>query len=519
MVLAVAAAVRIRGAWNDLWLDEIWSLYLARDVSSPVEIFTKIHHSNNHYLNTLYCYLVGPRGDWPGYRIPSLLAGVGAVALAGLIGRRRNSASGLLAMLLTGSSYVLILYSSEARGYAAAVFFSFLSFYVLDRYLETRRWPLAMMFSLSTVLGLLSQLVFFGFYAAALVWSGYRLMRSRLGPKQIMMAAISCHAVPIFFFAVLYVVDFRYTAIKGGTPSTPLGVYTTALAWALGTPTSRTAVLATCTAAVALLIVGLWMLWREKSDLFVFFTGAIPVFPVLLAVVSGSDVFYVRFFIIGIAFFLILLSFVLADLYQRSSLGKAICVLLLLGFFAANGWHVASLFQYGRGHYCDAIRFLKEQSKQRPESMASNSDLRVGLMLTFYGPPLLAQAKYYTERSVPRQGSEWIIYSEESFEAPVPPVNAFKDRAGNRYEFREGVSWPPRCLACIGSSITTGPCESTSFGKLDGHLLRSAADPCPAGMLGVHLDGHARQLADGCGNDRLCHPDACPIAGCGLAGR
>ena len=181
VVVAVAAAVRIRGACNELWLDEIWSWYLAGKISRPMEIFTKIHMDNNHYLNTLYLYLIGPRRSWLQYRMLSVVAGVGTVALAGLIGRRRNTASGLLAMLLTASSYVLILYASEARGYATAVFFSFLSFYLLDRYLETRRWPLALMFSLSAVLGFLSHMVFLGFYAAALVWSGYRLMKSRRG--------------------------------------------------------------------------------------------------------------------------------------------------------------------------------------------------------------------------------------------------------------------------------------------------------------------------------------------------
>ncbi len=246
MVVAVAAAVRIRGACNELWLDEIWSWYLAGKISRPMEIFTKIHMDNNHYLNTLYLYLIGPRRSWLQYRMLSVVAGVGTVALAGLIGRRRNTASGLLAMLLTASSYVLILYASEARGYATAVFFSFLSFYLLDRYLETRRWPLALMFSLSAVLGFLSHMVFLGFYAAALVWSGYRLMKSRTGPKQIVIAACACHAVPILFFAALYLVSLRYVITGGGTASTLLGVYVDALAWALGTPISHTAIFATC---------------------------------------------------------------------------------------------------------------------------------------------------------------------------------------------------------------------------------------------------------------------------------
>src|SRR5437762_2787603 len=90
LILALATIIRTRAALNDLWLDEIWSLRLVGQISSPLDVFTKIHFDNNHYLNSLWLHLCGFRGNWPGYRIPSLLAGVGTVILAGLIGRRRN---------------------------------------------------------------------------------------------------------------------------------------------------------------------------------------------------------------------------------------------------------------------------------------------------------------------------------------------------------------------------------------------------------------------------------------------
>jgi hypothetical protein len=49
-LLVAAMAIRICGAWNDLWLDEIWSLTLVGPISSPWQVFTQIHHDNNHYL-------------------------------------------------------------------------------------------------------------------------------------------------------------------------------------------------------------------------------------------------------------------------------------------------------------------------------------------------------------------------------------------------------------------------------------------------------------------------------------
>ena len=151
LIVALAAVIRIRAAHNDLWLDEIWSLDFVSLIKSPLDVFTKIHHDNNHYLNTLWLYCIGAHGNWLQYRILSIVAGIGTIVLAGLIGRERNIASSLFAMALTTGSYVLILYSSEARGYASAIFFSFLSYYLLDRYLKQQRWTTALLFSLSAV--------------------------------------------------------------------------------------------------------------------------------------------------------------------------------------------------------------------------------------------------------------------------------------------------------------------------------------------------------------------------------
>jgi uncharacterized membrane protein len=116
-----------------------------------------LHHEVNHYLNTLWLWFVGNRGNWPGYRIPSLLAGSGTIVLAGLIGRRRNRTTAFMAMLVLGFSYIMVLYSSEGRGYALAIFFAFLSYYALDHYLEKPRWPWAVVCSISGVLGMASQ--------------------------------------------------------------------------------------------------------------------------------------------------------------------------------------------------------------------------------------------------------------------------------------------------------------------------------------------------------------------------
>ena len=171
-VLIAAAVVRFVAARDEFWLDEIWSLLaFARTIKSPLDVFT-LHHDNNHYLITLWMYFVGPQQrNWLIYRIPSLVAGIGTVALAAQVGRRWGTFATLAASIVTGASYVLIVYASEARGYALAGFFALVAFLALDRFLATRSSAANLLFVVACVLGFLSHLTFIEFYFGAALWS------------------------------------------------------------------------------------------------------------------------------------------------------------------------------------------------------------------------------------------------------------------------------------------------------------------------------------------------------------
>ena len=97
---------------NDLWMDEIWSVDLMRELHSALGVFTQTHHDNNHYLNSLFIYFLGQRGNWPGYRILSELTGIGTVVVSWFIGAKQNQRCAFFSAVLVGFSYVLILYSS-----------------------------------------------------------------------------------------------------------------------------------------------------------------------------------------------------------------------------------------------------------------------------------------------------------------------------------------------------------------------------------------------------------------------
>jgi hypothetical protein len=434
-LLAVAAAIRIRAAQNSLWLDEIVSVDLVRTLTSPLGVFTRIHSDNNHYLNSLLIYFLGFRGDWAGYRVPSILAGVGTVAVAGLIAGRRSASCALFAALLFSFSYVFVLYSSEARGYAELVFFSLLAYLLLGSYLDSLRWPLAVAFSLCACLGFLSHLSFAFFFLASLPWAAIRLAKGRAKIGGLIGRLAICYGAPALLAALLYLVDIRHMAFPGGAKPGLLGSFEAAMAWDLGMPFAST-VWWMFAAAALVFASGLVLQWREEGDSAIFFAGMIVVAPLLLLFLSRQEVLYVRFFVVPMAFLLILLSRVLSRLWEaHGRAGRVVCCAFFAWYLAANAVPYLSLLVFGRGNNADAVQFLVRNARETPVTVVGDSDFRIGIVVDFFAraAPGGPSVTYFLAKNRPASGAEFIIREKESFEDPVPPATHLVDRAGNEY--------------------------------------------------------------------------------------
>ncbi|MEX2114704.1 MAG: hypothetical protein WD845_16045 [Pirellulales bacterium] len=459
-ILIAAGGLRIAAAHNDLWLDEIWSLDLAGKVHAPIEVFTSLHHDNNHYLNTLWLWVVGPEGNWFSYRLVSLLAGMGTVVLAGMIGARRDAATGWIAMLVFGVSYVMVLYSSEARGYGMVCFFALWGFHSLERFFAKRSWTAAAIYVVSVVMGLLSQPVFVSFLAAAILASLVWLMRplfsnfagmvrpnvGSIGPASSArpasasaaergtaplkptiwsaLAVIAIQLVPLLALLLLYLVDLRQLTIGGGTSSESLlHSYASALAWTLGTPLTGVPLAFGCLVAIALCGAGLQLVWRESPDQAVFFLGVIVVFPLGLAIVRASSVLYPRYFILSMEFLLLLMSFWLGSLWTgQSRWHRTAAVAIVLAFCVANGVHLASLLRHGRGDTSGALRFMAERTPGPVISLSADNGFRIAYPAVYIARTAVPDKTIRVSRMGPAlaDGPEWFICHKESFEPPVP---------------------------------------------------------------------------------------------------
>ncbi len=142
-VVVVAAALRWHWLGQPIRYDEAvtWLEYASRPLPEALSLYDL---PNNHLFHTLLAHfttdLVGP--GVRALRLPAYLAGVLTVPATWALGRRLHGASvGLLAAALVAVSPVLVLFSTNARGYAI-VALAFLALALLASELRRRSSPL-----------------------------------------------------------------------------------------------------------------------------------------------------------------------------------------------------------------------------------------------------------------------------------------------------------------------------------------------------------------------------------------
>ncbi len=437
LLLVVAAGLRGMGVGNDLWLDEVWSVFITTQLHSPLEVFT-LHHEINHHLNTLWLYLIGPGASAVVYHAWSFFCGIASVGVAGWIGWRRGRAGAILAMMLVGVSYVLVAYSAEARGYSSLVLFSLLSFQFLSGYLERSRWRGAALYAGCAILGLLSHPIFIAFLGAAMLWSMIRLGRSGGGMRGAVAGMLACQGLPLAGFALLYWIDLRHVVAGGGTSAPSLLMeFGKSLGWAWGSPQDDVWMAMFSLGALLGAGMALWNLYREGSDRWIFYATVCFLFPISLVLARGSDLVYTRHFMVGTTFLLLLWSDGLAVLWDRGFRARVAVVILLLVYIGCNGRHVAEWVVHGRGQPTALLSYIADQAEGRPVTMGGDVDFRIGVVMDYYrlAMPEARGCHYLAHSRWPAGGPDWYITHAESWMPAASPRPVLRDARGNRYEW------------------------------------------------------------------------------------
>jgi len=392
LVLAVGTYLRLKGIFSAFWLDEIWSLKLLRDLGSPLEVVTKLHIDNNHILNSLYMHMVGDTPYWYLYRIPSFLAGTLSLYFVWLLTSKRDRVEGMIAVLLFSLSYLMVIYSSEARGYSSMVFFCLLSLLLFRTALVDQPEHgsrLVVGFWLASMLGLLAHLTFLHFYFALAVWSIWVALRS--SQKRLVRRVLALHSVPVVFFALIFYVHIRY--IPSGTG--PIRSYTLVLFNAMsvafggfefaGGHPYQNVFCGIVVAAVALAaVVELFLLWSKNERIWILYVTAIIGAPALTLAVMQPRVVFIRYFMVSILFLYLILAGFIARVYRRGMAGKAVCAVFLALYCGGQLQYLVHFHSDGRGDYLGAMRHIASSTSARTVTISSDNLFRNGLVIDYY---------------------------------------------------------------------------------------------------------------------------------------
>jgi hypothetical protein len=363
----VGALLRIAASAGALWLDEAWSAVLADNVQTPLGIFVRINHDNNHHLNSLWLQTVGLGAPPLLARSLSIVAGTLSVFVAGMIGARRGAAAGIVTALLFAVSPVLVTLGSEARGYAPMTLMVLIAAWYIDRYLDGdehahRPVTLAVCF----FVGALFQLTML-FAACALVgwpaltlWQRHGWRRATIDTARMFgpaVAALIVAAAIVFAPAVIGDAEFRFGSYQSFTMLLFLRGVIDLLGYAVGAPVVSFFLPA---GAVILTVLGRSL----GTPRLAFYWLAIVAFPLTVAALHTMNAGHARYYLVAGLALLLLLGEALAALIRASDWKRMAGAGALILFSGASMAANLELIRNRRGDPGEAVRAMAARSPQ-----------------------------------------------------------------------------------------------------------------------------------------------------------
>jgi len=411
---AAGLALRLLGARGELWQDEVWTFALLRTVNSPLGIFLDMSADNNHFLNTLYLYYVGPDAAPIAQRALSILLGVATIPAVAVALRSLPRPAQLFGIAVFALGYPMVHYGSEARGYAGFILFTVISFVLVERELDAPLPRNRLWLGISNLLGTLFQPIMLGTIAVLIgwtLWTQWRrdgsIRRAAAVTQTVFSVTVRLLLIVLILavLAVYRVGGYRILNTDAFTPGAIIEGYGGMLRYLLGLGESGPewlVLVVVMVAATAAIYLARHHLGRRAS----FYALAMLALPAAMFCARLPNLVIYRYYLLSSCALLLLLSELFALAWQRGGWMRAFALLLAGGLAAGNAVELAKLFTYHRGSYEPAIRTIAASATP---SVSSNLDGIASTMIEFHQDRHNLRVDYVHSDSLCKSDAAWLI--------------------------------------------------------------------------------------------------------------
>jgi hypothetical protein len=434
LAIVWAAVALVFSARMAFTFEEIEGLRLAKTAESWRLALTGTLGDGYHLLNVSWMRLLGTRGEWLLYRLPSLLSAVGSVLVLARIAFRRGAVQGLAATVLGSTGCLFLLYGGDARGYVPALFFLLACVDRLEHLLQRFRVRDVVLFNIAAVLGVLSHPSFVWAYGGVIIygkWESWRRTRSfgRVGGE-----LLALHLLPLATFVAVLRSRAEWSTAPTAMPQSLVALAEEAIASSLGLLSESGSYRPITVTLLVVLGFTCWRLARRGEQRWVLYVTGLVLVPVVAALLTNRAQITIASFLPCLGRGVLLLADTLGEL-GRTKAGAIAALAIVVVLAGLNVKQAMRATRSGRGQYYEAIKHIAQNSTGAPMTLGTDNENHARAMLWYYAPMIeLAEIiRVVSPESYEKRAPEWILI--ESRDLVLRPQRTIQITGGQGYRF------------------------------------------------------------------------------------
>jgi mannosyltransferase len=373
---------------QSLWFDEGWQYFVAHvsNVSAMLDLVPPMdgHPPLSYLIN--HVFLMAGSSDFF-LRLPSVLFGIGSLPLCFVLARKTVSKHvAVFAVPVFALSPLHIWYSQDARMYSQLIFLSLLSSIVLLKALEHTSLQWWALYALTVTAGMYTHIFMVLAVIAQVVWVFLYYRR------HLLFCCASGAVAAVFFLPFVHSPSQIYDALsyRGGVDlikaggfawgDLPYTLFVYSAGFSLGPSVAELhddrslgfiiqfipIILVVGVIFTTLLVIGTFILYRHFGikELTLYLSAVcVPILSTAVLSLTPWFKFNIRYTLVGLPYFCILIGVALAFFYVRNRLIGIVFVIAVLSISAASLYNHFSNPRYAKEDVKSAIAFWRYASK------------------------------------------------------------------------------------------------------------------------------------------------------------